>query len=82
MTSSVAESSPDQNRPPWLHGPITDLLVGCGAWSLPLLSLTFVLQRQNAAAVTFAFYALALVCNNPHYMATIYPFGGTILSSL
>jgi len=56
---------------------VLDLLIGCGAWSLPLLSLTFFFQRQNAATVTFAFYVLALVCNNPHYMATIYRAYGT-----
>src|SRR5882724_388599 len=66
-----------QGRAPWLHGPVLDLLIGCGAWSLPLLSLTFFFQRQNAATVTFAFYVLALVCNNPHYMATIYRAYGT-----
>jgi hypothetical protein len=48
------------------------LLVGCGAWSLPLLALTFGLQRGNGAEVAFAFCLLAVFCNNPHYMATIY----------
>src|SRR5471032_498730 len=57
---------------PWLFSPALDLLVGCGAWSLPLLALTFLLQRENTVAVSFAFYLLAVFCNNPHYMATIY----------
>ena len=56
----------------WLFSPALDLLVGCGAWTLPLLALTFFLQRENAGAVAFAFYLLAVFCNNPHYMATIH----------
>lgn len=59
-------------RAPWLFFPALDLLVGCGLWSLPLLGLTFFLQRENAIAVSFGFYLLAVFCNNPHYMATIY----------
>ena len=55
-----------------MYGPTLDLLVGCGAWSLPLLAVTFFLQRDNAVAVSFTFYLLAVFCNNPHYMATIY----------
>ena len=61
-----------ESRGPWLFSPAFDLLVGCGAWSLPLLALTFFLQRESTAAVSFSFYLLALFCNNPHYMATIY----------
>ena len=57
---------------PWLDSPAVDLLVGCGAWSLPLLALTFFLQRENSAGVALAFYLLALFCNQPHYMATIH----------
>lgn len=64
--------TPHAGRSPWLYGPTLDLLVGCGAWSLPLLALTFWLQRGNGADVAFAFYLLAVFCNNPHYMATIY----------
>ena len=56
----------------WLFSPALDLLVGCGAWSLPLVALTLFVQRENAVAVSFAFYVLAVFCNNPHYMATIY----------
>ncbi len=57
---------------PWLFSPALDLLVGCGAWSLPLLAGTYFLQQDNGAAVAFAFYLLAVFCNNPHYMATIH----------
>jgi tetratricopeptide (TPR) repeat protein len=58
--------------PPWLFSAPLDLLVGCGAWSLPLLALTFYFQRENTVAVSLAFYLLAVFCNNPHYMATVY----------
>src|SRR5471032_2201179 len=64
--------APSAATAPWLFSPALDLLVGCGAWSLPLLALTFLLQRENTVAVSFAFYLLAVFCNNPHYMATIY----------
>jgi len=57
---------------PWLFSPAIDLLVGCGAWSLPLLALTFYFQRDYSESVGLTFYLLALFCNQPHYMATIY----------
>jgi len=57
---------------PWLFSPATDLLVGCGAWSLPLLALALYFQRENSAGAALTFYVLALFCNQPHYMATIY----------
>ncbi|HEY4302060.1 MAG TPA: tetratricopeptide repeat protein [Candidatus Didemnitutus sp.] len=56
----------------WIFNPALDLLVGCGAWSLPLLALMFYLSRSQAIAVSFAFYFLGVFCNQPHYMATIY----------
>ena len=64
-------SSPTTARP-WLFSPGLDLLVGCGAWSLPLLAGTYFLQQQHGGAVAFAFYLLAVFCNNPHYMATLH----------
>ena len=57
---------------PWLFSPAVDLLVGCGAWSLPLLGLTFWLQRTHGAGLALGFYLLALFCNQPHYMATLH----------
>jgi len=57
---------------PWLSSPALDLIVGCGLWSLPLLAATFFLQRQNGVALSLSFYLLAVFCNNPHYMATVY----------
>lgn len=63
-----------ENRHPsaWLFSPALDLLVGCGAWSLPLLALTFFVQRDHATGAAFAFYLLAIFCNQPHYMATLH----------
>jgi pentatricopeptide repeat protein len=51
--------------------PAIDLIVGCGAWSLPLLILPYVLA-DNGQAGALAFSMLAVVVNGPHYMATIY----------
>src|SRR5262245_49392449 len=68
----VANSSAHARKDSWLYTPALDLIVGCGAWSAPLLLIGFWLSAgsNNAAAVTF--YALALVSNYPHYSATLY----------
>jgi len=55
-----------------LFNPALDLLVGCGAWSLPLIALTSLVTQWNAGAMAAAFYFLTVFCNNPHYMATVY----------
>jgi len=49
-----------------------DLVVGCGGWSLPLLALSYGLSGDSARGWAGVFYALALVANYPHYMATVY----------
>ncbi len=55
----------------WLYNPWVDLTLGCGAWTLPLLLLSY-LSTSHELAWGVAFYALALVFNYPHYMATLY----------
>src|SRR5580704_9398873 len=57
---------------PWIYNPWLDLVVGCGAWSAPLLLLSYFSLASNARAWSIAFYVLALFFNYPHYMATIY----------
>jgi tetratricopeptide (TPR) repeat protein len=57
---------------PWIYNPWLDLIVGCGAWSAPLLLLSYVSAASNARTWSIAFYVLALFFNYPHYMATIY----------
>ena len=47
-------------------------MVGCGAWSAPLLLLAFYATITYARAWAVAFYFLALLCNYPHFMATVY----------
>ena len=47
-------------------------MVGCGAWSAPLLLLAFYATTTYARAWAVAFYFLALLCNYPHFMATVY----------
>ena len=56
----------------WIYGPGLDLIVGCGAWSAPLLLLSYFSIASNTRAWAVAFYVLALFFNYPHYMATIY----------
>ena len=57
---------------PWIYNPALDLIVGCGAWSAPLLLLSYFSLSSSARTWAVAFYALALFFNYPHYMATIY----------
>ena len=56
----------------WIYNPWLDLIVGCGAWSAPLLLLSYFSMASSTRAWAVAFYALALFFNYPHYMATIY----------
>lgn len=57
---------------PWIYNPWLDLIVGCGAWSAPLLLISYFSIASSARAWAVAFYALALLFNYPHFMATIY----------
>ena len=57
---------------PWIYNPWLDLIVGCGAWSAPLLILSYCSLSASARMWSVAFYGLALFFNYPHYMATLY----------
>jgi len=57
---------------PWIYGPWLDLVVGCGAWSAPLLAVAMWLTPGGTHGWATAFYFLALVFNYPHFMATVY----------
>jgi len=75
MSSEASFSSKaavQETRGPWIYGPWLDLIVGCGAWSAPLLLLTYFAKQNDAQAWPIAFYFLALFFNYPHFMATIY----------
>jgi tetratricopeptide (TPR) repeat protein len=65
-------SPPQALSSPWIYRPWLDLLVGCGAWSAPLLLLAFYSSQPYSRAWVFAFYFLALFFNYPHFMATVY----------
>jgi tetratricopeptide (TPR) repeat protein len=70
----VAPTGP-QSRPqsgPWIYNPVLDLTIGCGAWSAPLLLLSYISLASNTRLWAVVFYALTLFFNYPHYMATIY----------
>jgi tetratricopeptide (TPR) repeat protein len=56
----------------WIYNPWLDLIVGCGAWSAPLLMIAYLSITASTLSWSVAFYALALFFNYPHYMATIY----------
>ena len=56
----------------WIYNPWLDLIVGCGAWSLPLLLVAYAVLASSARTFSVLFYGLAIFFNYPHYMATIY----------
>jgi tetratricopeptide repeat protein len=66
----TAVQPPSQAGDRWIYHPAVDLIVGCGAWSVPLLLLAGGAGSTRTWAV--AFYLLALGFNYPHYMATVY----------
>ena len=56
----------------WVYNPPLDLVVGCGAWSAPLLAFAYLSRFSSTMMWAAALYVLALFFNYPHYMATIY----------
>jgi tetratricopeptide (TPR) repeat protein len=64
--------APASVQSPWIYRPWIDLLVGCGAWSAPLLLLAFYAPGTSSRAWAMGFYFLALLFNYPHFMATVY----------
>ncbi len=77
MTRRSFAATPARNSSPtapglWISGPLIDLAIGCGGWSIPLLLLSYAVVDRDVPRWSVVFYALALVCNYPHYMATIY----------
>lgn len=71
-TSSPAPAQTEAARSPWIYRPSIDLIVGCGAWSAPLLLAGFYFSNSYNRGWTVAFYFLALLSNYPHFMATVY----------
>jgi tetratricopeptide (TPR) repeat protein len=72
MKTSTAGRLSESTPSVWVYNPWVDLIVGCGAWSAPLLLLAYYASRSSAMGWSIAFYGLALFFNYPHYMATIY----------
>lgn len=57
---------------PWIYTPWLDLIVGCGAWSAPLLAIAMWMAPSTTHFWIVAFYLLAIIFNYPHFMATVY----------
>jgi len=68
----VPDRKESETRSPWVYRPWIDLLVGCGAWSAPLLLLSNFVSPASTTHWSFTFYMLALLFNYPHFMATVY----------
>lgn len=60
------------SQPLWIYRPWLDMIVGCGAWSAPLLLLAYLTASASTLTWSVSFYVLALFFNYPHYMATVY----------
>lgn len=71
MANSISKAAVDV-RPLWVYNSWLDMIVGCGAWSAPLLLLAYLSLASNTLQWSIAFYGLALFLNYPHYMATVY----------
>jgi tetratricopeptide (TPR) repeat protein len=71
MAKSIPKPAVDV-RPLWVYNSWLDMIVGCGAWSAPLLLLAYFSVASNTLQWSIAFYGLALFLNYPHYMATVY----------
>jgi tetratricopeptide (TPR) repeat protein len=69
-TISVSTAAPEKR--PWIYHPWLDMLVGCGAWSAPLLAIATWLTPSHEHGWAVGFYLFALIFNYPHFMATIY----------
>jgi tetratricopeptide (TPR) repeat protein len=72
MSAQPTTTATARPKEPWIYGPWLDLIVGCGAWSAPLLAAALWLTRSHTHAWVVAFYLLALAFNYPHFMATVY----------
>src|ERR1700732_2448065 len=70
--SSSSPALASQPHSPWIYRPWIDLIVGCGAWSAPLLLAGFYFANSHERGWSVAFYFLALLSNYPHFMATVY----------
>ena len=71
-TGAASPGNGTTPRTSWIYGPWLDLIIGCGAWTAPLLLLTNYVSSSSTKGWSFAFYALALFFNYPHFMATVY----------
>jgi tetratricopeptide (TPR) repeat protein len=71
-SATVSVSAGSASARPWIYGPWLDLLVGCGAWSAPLLAIAAWLTPSHTHGWGVGFYLLAVIFNYPHFMATIY----------
>ena len=71
-TISASASTAARPARPWIYKPWLDLVVGCGAWSAPLLLVTAWLSPSHTHVWVVGFYFLAIVFNYPHFMATVY----------
>lgn len=68
----MSETLRNHSEKTWFYSSTWDLVIGCAAWSAPLLVLGFLFSSSYPNATSIAFYGLALIFNYPHYMATIY----------
>ncbi len=56
---------------PWLQNGWFDVIAGCGALTAPLMLAAYPFRSASIRSIDQIFYALVLICNYPHYAATI-----------
>ena len=71
MSSRAESISTSLPGVPWIYGPWLDFLVGCGAWSAPLLAIATWMTLAHAR-LGCGFLPATIPFNYPHFMATIY----------
>jgi hypothetical protein len=71
-TSQRVEAEPASAATPWLFGPASDLLLGCGGlYLLLVVALTFAGPALRALQPEFVFAFGVLLLSAPHYGATL-----------
>ncbi|MGB9471202.1 MAG: hypothetical protein WBQ59_17775, partial [Candidatus Acidiferrum sp.] len=53
-TGAVSPGNGTTPRTSWIYGPWLDLIIGCGAWTAPLLLLTNYVSSSSTKGWSFA----------------------------
>ena len=72
MSSDAASSQSDFRSQRWLHGPVSDLLLGCGVGYFGIFLILVMMGVQIQEWIPLSILPLVLlVTSTPHYGATL-----------